>query len=283
MLALGLGLAAALIWAVHDLLVRRLSQGGQVLPMLLVVMASGVVALLVPVLIWGGIGQVTARMVWICAASGLAYAAGAVGLYKAFQLAPGRIVAPVLGAYPMISLGVAAAQGKVVSGLEAVAVLAIVAGIAVVATSGKAEGVVQGSLARAIGWAGLGAVGFAATFAFGHAASASGAEGAVVLITRIVTMLAVAGLVGITRSAMASVRGQVPVLALMGVLDALGLGLVIVAGGLPLAEYAAIASSLFGVITILLAWRFLGEAVAGRQWLGIAVVFAGIGVLAVQG
>ena len=66
-------------------------------------------------------------------------------------------------------------------------------------------------------------------------------------------------------------------------LDALGLGLVIVAGGLPLAEYAAIASSLFGVITILLAWRFLGEAVAGRQWLGIAVVFAGIGVLAVQG
>ena len=108
-------------------------------------------------------------------------------------------------------------------------------------------------------------------------------EGAVVLITRIVTLLAVGGLVLATRSGMASVRGQVPVLALMGVLDALALGLVIVAGGLPSAEYAAITSSLFGVITILLAWRFLGEAVARAQWIGVAVVFAGIGVLAAQG
>ena len=283
MLALSLGLAAAVIWAVHDLLVRRLSQGGQVLPMLLVVMASGVAALLVPVSIWGGLGQITPRALWFCAASGLAYAAGGVGLYKAFQLAPVRIVAPILGAYPMISLIIAAAQGKVVSGLEALAVLAIVAGIAVVALSGKEEGAVQGPLARAIGWAVLGAVGFATTFAFGHVASASGAEGAVVLITRIVTLLAVGGLVLATRSGMASVRGQVPVLALMGVLDALALGLVIVAGGLPSAEYAAITSSLFGVITILLAWRFLGEAVARAQWIGVAVVFAGIGVLAAQG
>ena len=283
MLALGLGLAAALIWAVHDLLVRRLSQGAQVLPMLLVVMASGVVALLVPVAIWGGWGQITPRALWFCAASGLAYAAGGLGLYKAFQLAPVRIVAPILGAYPMISLMIAAAQGKVVSGLEALAVLAIVAGIAVVALSGKAEGEVQGSLARAVAWAVLGAVGFAATFALGHVASASGAEGAVVLITRGVTLLGVGGMLLITRTGMASVRGQVPVLALMGVLDALALGLVIVAGGLPSAEYAAITSSLFGVITILLAWRFLGETVARAQWLGILVVFAGIGVLAAQG
>ena len=67
----------------------------------------------------------------------------------------------------------------------------------------------------------------------------------------------------------------------MGLLDTLALGLVMLAGGLAHAEYAAVAASLFGVVTILLAWAFLGEKVRPRQWPGIALVFAGIGWLAV--
>ena len=183
----------------------------------------------------------------------------------------------------MISLGFAAVQGRAVNGTEWAAVAAIVAGIAVVAMTGKAGDTGQVPLGRALGWAVLGSAGFAATFALGQEASREGAEGAVVLIARGVTVVGVAGLVAITRSTMASVRGQVPVLMLMGVLDAVGLGMVIVSGALPNAEYASISSSLFGVITILLAWRFLGEAVTRAQWIGIAVVFAGIGVLAAQG
>mgnify|MGYP001385446096 CR=1 FL=1 len=42
-------------------------------------------------------------------------------------------------------------------------------------------------------------------------------------------------------------------------------------------------SALFGVLTILLAWRLLAEAVRPVQWAGIATVFAGIAVLSVQG
>ena len=78
-------------------------------------------------------------------------------------------------------------------------------------------------------------------------------------------------------------RGQRGTLAAMGVLDALALGLVLASGSLPHPEYASVASALFGVLTILLAWRLLAEAVRSLQWAGIATVFAGIAVLSLQG
>ena len=66
----------------------------------------------------------------------------------------------------------------------------------------------------------------------------------------------------------------------MGVLDTAALGLVMLAGGYPRAEFASVAASLFGVVTILLAWAVLGERVRGAQWLGSGLVFGGISWLA---
>ncbi len=103
------------------------------------------------------------------------------------------------------------------------------------------------------------------------------------LIARSVTLAVIVGLMLWQQSALATQRGQFGVLGAMGLIDALALGLVTAAGGLPRAEYAAVASALFGVLTILLAWRVLGEKVSARQWAGIAAVFAGIGMLSLQG
>jgi len=36
-------------------------------------------------------------------------------------------------------------------------------------------------------------------------------------------------------------------------------------------------------VTVLVAWRFLGETVSRVQWAGIGVVFAGVAVLSLQG
>ncbi len=284
MLALSLGLVAALIWAVHDFLVRRLTQGAEILPMLAVVLASGCLGLALPALWLGGWAELTVRGLQYSAASGLAYVVGAFGLYKAFQIAPVRIVAPVLGAYPMFSLGAAILQGKTATAMEWLAVLAIVAGIAWVALSSREEphsGKVP--ISAALTWAFLGAAGFATTFALGQEAAREGAELLTILISRCVTLLGVAALMVAARSDLISVRAHLPVLGLMGLLDATALGLVMGTGGLPHPEYAAITSSLFGVITIILAWRFLREPVLPLQWLGIGVIFAGIGVLAAQG
>jgi len=284
MLALICGLGAALAWAVHDVLVRRLSQGIAILPMMLVVVCAGLVGLIGPTLIWGGWDRMTGAAWAGSVAAGLAYVLGLLGLYQAFKIAPPRLVAPVLGAYPLLTLLAAMAQGRAVSGGEWLAVLAIVTGIAIVAlTSADTQDDPAPPLGPALAWSAFGAVGFAATFAFGQQAARDGAEMPTILIARVAALLVVAAMVMAMRAPLAPARRAWPVLAGMGLLDATALAVVQIAGRLEHPEYAAIAASLFGVITILLAWRFLAEAVRPLQWLGIAVVFGGIATLSALG
>ena len=72
-------------------------------------------------------------------------------------------------------------------------------------------------------------------------------------------------------------------MVLMGLLDAAALTAVTFAGGMRNAEYASVAASVFGVITILLAWRFLHEPMRASQWAGVALVFTGIAALGLAG
>ena len=281
MVALALGLTAALCWAVHDLFVRKLSQGTELVPLMVAVLAAGSVALVVPVLIWGEWGLMTGTAVWLALAAGLAFAVAFGSLYKAFSLAPVRVVSPIIGAYPMMSLGLAIAQGRSVTAGDWLAVTAIVGGIAVVALTGDDEKPSpQTRTGQAMAWASLSACGFAVTFALGQAAARAGSELPAILITRIAALICVALLLIPYRKPHA-ISGQWRIIAAMGVLDAIALGAVMLSGSLPHAEYASVASALFGVLTILLATQFLNERVRPVQWLGIAVIFAGIGRLAV--
>jgi drug/metabolite transporter (DMT)-like permease len=280
MVALALGLTAALCWAVHDLFVRKLSQGTELVPLMLAVLAAGSVALVVPVLIWGEWGLMTGGAVWLALAAGVAFAVAFGSLYKAFSLAPVRVVSPIIGAYPMITLGLAVAQGRPVTTGDWLAVTAIVGGIAVVALTGD-DDAPSAQAPKAIAWAVLSACGFAVTFALGQAAARAGSELPAILITRIAALICVALLLTLRRSKPQPIGGQWKVMAAMGVLDAIALGAVMLSGSLPHAEYASVASALFGVLTILLATQFLNERVRPVQWLGIAVIFAGIGKLAV--
>ncbi len=285
MLALGFGLTAALTWAVHDLLARKVSQGAALLPILALVLCSGCILLIPLALALGDWGAMTGPAWGFAALSGLAIVLGMGGLYKAFSLAPVRLVAPVVGAYPMLSLGIAVLQGQPVTGPEWLAVLTISAGIAIVALSSGSdpdEGYAAPP-AVALSWAALSAVGFALTFAFGQEAARQGAELPVILTGRVVALAIIAALLLWRKGGLSAQRGNLPMLAAMGALDAAALGFVTAAGGLPRAEYASVASSLFGVLTVLLAAWFLRERVRPVQWLGIAAVFSGIAALGLQG
>jgi drug/metabolite transporter (DMT)-like permease len=285
MLALGFGLTAALIWAVHDLLARKLSQGAALLPIIATVLAAGCVPLAPVALIWGDWRAMTPASVTLSVAYGLAYALAGGSLYKAFSLAPVRLVSPVIGAYPLLSLVIAVGQGRAVTREDWLAVMAVVTGIAIVALAARddtPEGYAA-SPATALGWAALSGIGFATTFALGQAATRQGAELPVLLIGRGVALVVVIALAVARRTRLAPPRGQIWLLALMGIFDAAALGLVTASGALPLAEYAAVASSLFGVLTVLLAAWVLKEGVRPVQWLGIAAVFGGIAALGVAG
>lgn len=285
MLALGFGLTAALLWAVHDLLARKLSQGARLLPMIATVLASGA-ALLVPVaVVAGGWGRMTGAAYGIAVLSGLAFALAIGALYRAFSLAPVRLVSPVIGAYPLVTFAIAMAQGRAVTAGDWAAAAAIVGGIAVVALTADRDGpeARAGGPGVAMAWAALSAVAFAATFALGQAATRVGADLPVILTARLVALAAIMALMLVRGGVAWPARGQWPVLAMMGAFDAGALGLVTAAGVLAQAEYASVASSLFGVLTVLLAAWFLDERMRAVQALGIALVFTGIGLLGLQG
>lgn len=285
MLALGFGLTAALLWAVHDLVARKLSQGAALLPIVMIVLATGTVGL-VPFALFAGDWAAMTGAAWgVALLSGGAFALAIGSLYRAFSLAPVRLVSPVIGAYPLLSLVFAVAQGRPVSTGDWLAVALIVIGIAIVALTSRddaPEGYAASPLV-AMGWAALSAVGFAATFALGQEAARQGSELPVILIGRLVALALIAALLVWYRSPITPQRGHFPLLALMGLFDALALGLVTAAGSLPRAEYASVSSSLFGVLTVLLAAWFLKEGVRAAQWLGIAAVFGGIATLSLQG
>lgn len=289
MIALGFGLTAAILWAVHDLLARKLSQGAALLPILVTVMGTGCVLLVPVALAVGGWERMTGAAWGLAALSGAAIVLAMGSLYKAFSLAPVRLVSPVVGAYPMLSLGIAVLQGREVTGIDWLAVLAICIGVAIVAlsTRGDAPEGYAAAPAVALGWACASSIGFALLFALGQEATRRGADLPVILIGRLVALLVLLALLACVRVAQRGspvpARGHWPVLALMGATDALALGLVTAAGGLPRAEYASVASSLFGVLTVLLATWFLKERVRPVQWIGIAAVFGGIGTLSLQG
>ena len=285
MLALICGLTAACAWAVHDLLVRKIGQEAPILPMMLAVLAAGTVALVLPTALIAEWQLMTGPAYGFSAAAGLAYVLGMGGLYRAFSLAPVRIVAPILGSFPMISLGFAAIGGKTVSAVELAAVLAIVSGIAIVALAGRAEDGADHStrMGEAMLWSVAGTVGFATTFWLAQEGARQGDEMASIAVTRLVALAAVFAIVLAARAPWRAPKGTGRSLAVMGVLDAIAISLVTISGRLPNPEYAAISSSLFGVLTILLAWKILKEAVLPAQWLGIVTVFAGIAALSSQG
>ena len=285
MLALGLGVLAAVIWAVHDLLARKLSQGAELVPIVLWVLISGSAVLVIPALVFGDWGGLSGKAVLLAGAAGLSFAVAIGALYRAFSMAPARIVSPIIGAYPVLSMMFATAQGRSVTLADWVSVLAVVAGIAIVSLTGDhgaGPANAQKSPIPAMRWSCLSAVAFAITFALGQDAARQGSDLPTILITRLVAGLTMGGVFLVAKSSFASLSGNWRLISVMGVFDALALSLVAASGRLPQAEYAAVSASLFGVGTILLASYFLNEKLHLLQWVGVVMVFGAIAVLSLQ-
>ena len=278
MLSLTLGMIAACAWGVHDFCIRFVSQRGGILPAIATVMVGGALFLLPISGAFGNWSAMTLQSFGLSVISGAVYLVGCISLYKAFGIGPVRVVAPIVGSYPILSIGWAALMGQPVLWDQWLAVGCVIMGVAIVGMlSDHSES--DGSQRAAIGWSLVGAGGFAMAFAVGHLATQVGSELPVILVTRLTAATGAIILLALSSGAKIPERSAWPLLALMSLLDALALGIVIAAGNLYRPEFAAVAASTFGIITIILAWLFLKERMTGGQWFGVAVCFLGIGYL----
>ncbi len=278
MAAIALGLLAALGWGLHDFAVRYASQRASIYAALLTVLGSGLL-LMAPVL-WlsGFLGPISGQAILVSCLSGIAFAIAGVGLYKAFSIGPVGLVAPVVGAYPVLSVTVATLSGDPVSVGSWLAVFMVMGGIAI---TSRGQSGAHGDRRTALLWAALAALAFFATFSLGQHAAQGPETGAALLITRLAALFAVLVFVVWRRIPAWPTRENIPLFVAMGALDTIALSAVMIAGNLPLAAYAAVASSVFGIVTIVLARVFLGEMMRPMQWFGVVLVFAGIGYLAI--
>lgn len=279
--ALTLGLIAAVCWGVHDICVRRVSQDTPLMASLMMVLVAGSLFQIVIMAGSGGFSSVPQAAAGYAALSGAFFLIASLGLYAAFKRGPVRLVAPVIASYPILSVAWAVVSGTPVSAFEWFAVLCIAAGVSIVAglSDDSAEDIPAKGLT--IFYAAISAVGFAGTFAIGQMATGMADHLPIVLITRVVAIGLLAVILYANALPVWPGRRAVGLLVMMGTLDGIALICVLSAGGLPDAQFAAVASSVFGLLTIVMAWAFLKERMTPVQWGGVALSFAGIGYLAV--
>lgn len=280
MTSLTLGLIAALCWGLHDITIRYLSKSVPLLGALFLVLLVGAGFQVSVVLVQGESMALSPHALWLSIGSGVAFLVASLGLYFAFERGPVRLVAPAIASYPILSMLFAAWSGAEVSALDALAVGLIVLGVSAVAYFSDDSDTVYPPMGPTLVLSLISAIGFASTFKLGQLAAVSGGEISTTLVARLTALLLLGGLILVVRAPVRLGGRAILPLAIMGVLDGIALLSVISAAGLPNPEFAAVASSTFGMLTIVLAWLFLKERMRMPQWLGCLTAFAGIAYLA---
>lgn len=277
---LALGLIAALCWGFHDICVRFLSQKVAIPACIFIVLLSGLVFHTGLMGVTGEFHPLPARAVWLALGAGVFFVIATFGLYYAFARGPVRLVAPLIAGFPILSVALAAILGTPVSALQWGAVLAIVVGVASVAALSDTSSDETPPIGPTILFALVSAVGFAGTFSLGQYAADISHEMPATLVTRLMAVALVVVILVMFKLPFWPRRRALPLLITMGFADGIALYCVLAAGGLPDPQYAVVTSSMFGLLTILLAWMFLKERMTLPQWVGCGVAFAGVGILA---
>jgi drug/metabolite transporter (DMT)-like permease len=304
-LAIILGLTGALCWGGADFAARFASRRVGAYRTLFFMQFFGFIALSVYLKFRGGFfeGIAPGWHPWALAAlAGVINMIASLSLYYSFQIGVMSIVAPVSSAYPALTVALAIASGERITALRGAGLAVTLVGVILAATTftPSAAGPVNANhvnggpvnkspakespaketahLSKGVGWALLAALGFGVLFWFlgFYVVPAVGPTISVWVIR--LTSFSVLALAAIpARQSLNLPRGSVWwQLAAVGFLDTAAF----VANNVGLhtgqVSVVSVLASLYGAVTVLLAWIFLREKLERSQWFGIVLIFAGI-------
>ena len=279
MLSLTFGLVAAICWGLHDFIIRILKQPKGIYASIVAVLFFGCLLQSPVALLNADFSQISNLALSLSVASGSFFALAGISLYKAFIIGPIKLVAPIVGTYPVFSLIFSSLNGNLPNDIQIGAVIIIVICAAYVAASKEED---EGALANkksAIIWAIVSSFGFASSFTLGQYASNLSDQYALLLPNRISALIALILIAKYLNKPIVPDLSEWKIFALMALLDAVAQGFVISSGKLEFPIYASISASLFGLVTILLAAFFLREKISFEQWIAIFFVFVGLTIL----
>lgn len=289
-----LALAAAVAWGVGDFLGGLMSRRLPTTTVMVVSQGFGLVVVGVACLATGTTVPVGDAALYALGAG----ATGAIGLaafYRALATGMVSLVAPVAATGVMVPVAVGMWSGEVIgtvgiAGIGAAIGGVILASIAPTAAEGAPSAPVDH--VRSIGLAIVAAVLFGAYFPLFAKASADGLLAAT-LLQRITSLATVTGMWVIARRGRASASeavGSARILATSTIAGLIGAGTLdiganILYGGASMSDLlsiAAVLSSLYPVVTVLMARIFLGERLAGVQGAGVVLALTGTTLIAAR-
>lgn len=211
------------------------------------------------------------------AGAGVVVVVGLAALYRGLAIGAMGIVAPISAAGPVVPLAVDAIQGSVPEALQWLGIGLILTGIAMLSHEPSPSGGRQ--LAAGAGLAVSAALAFGLFFVGIDAGSDESATWAVLFARAAGVSLAVAA-AAVTSTALRPPKSLLPMLAAIGLVDAGANVLVATATAEGAAGIVAVLSSLYPVVTVVLAWLVLGERLTPAKRAGGVVALVGAAFVA---
>ncbi len=286
-----LGLSAAICWGVADFLARYASRELGAYRSLFFMQAFGLGLLST---IWlarnPGTELHATRTAWAWAGlAGILSAAAVLALYRSFETGKLAVVAPISAGYPALTAMLAMASGEQVTAGRWAGIALVLVGVGLTVGAAGGTGEVPGAAAGAesqnpragVGWALLAAMGFGVMFwllGF-HVVPALGGLMSVWVLRLVATLGLGAAAWPARQSLRIPRRGMVWMLTAMGALD---VGAYLSNNfGMEFRHVSIVTviASLYAAVTVLLAAVVLREKLKGKQWVGVALIFAGVVIL----
>jgi len=276
MLGIVLALGSSVCWGTSDFLGGLRARRMSALTVLLVSQPVGLVLSLLVALIFSG-DSLSLRDTLIAAAAGAAVVMALGSFYRAMALGSVTVVATIgaLGVLVPVIGGIV--QGDRPGVLQAVGAVAGVAGVVLVTREPDPEWRAAGRLS--IGLAALAALGFGAFF-LGLDLSAPPSPAWTIVAARVGGVLTLLVAAAFVRPSMHIERELLPSLIAIGCFDVTANSLFAVATNHGLLSLVAVAGSLYGAVTVLLARFVLGERLAAPQRAGVVVALTGVALIA---
>jgi len=275
-LAVALGLASSLCWGISDFVGGLKSRSLELLSVLLLSQLTGLVLVALLVVLRGRPPPPAGDLA-LGALSGVSGVLGLAAFYRGLATGAMAVVAPIAASGAVIPVAAGLLEGERPSATQAAGVALAIAGVATVSRE-TGEAGRPARLAAGVGLALAAAVGIGGFFvALDHA---SGRDLPWALLAARAASVGGLGLAVIAlRPRLAVARADAVALALVGALDVTANGLFAAAANEGLVSLAAVLSSLYPVVTIVLARLVLAERVRRSQGGGIAAVLVGVALI----
>jgi drug/metabolite transporter (DMT)-like permease len=275
--AIVLGLGASLTWGVADFIGGIQSRRMPVVAVVLVSQLSGLGLALVIVAIRGKAPPGGDWAIY-AALSSLGGIVGLTAFYRALSIGAMGVVAPLSSTAAVIPVVVGIAGGDRPSTLQAIGVALAITGVALAAREAGERAEDAGPVSTGAGLAPLSAAGFGVFFVAMDRASDADVLWAVTVNRALSVSLLGAALLAV-RPRLGMRPRDLRTLAVVGMLDIGANGLFALASTKGLVSVVAVLSSLYPVVTVVLARFVLGERLHAVQRIGAAVALAGVALI----